>query len=139
MNKPTRRGRLLVVDDEVELMRALCESLRDEGFDPTGFSRPDEALAELPGGDFDVILSDLLMDGTDGSPLRREGQQLEAALVGVIMTGQGSIQSAGEAMKAGAFDYILKPFRLQQVLPVLDRAMEVRRLRTENARLRWVV
>ena len=55
------------------------------------------------------------------------------------MTGQGTIQTAVEAMKAGAFDYILKPFRLQQILPVLDRALEVRRLRVENVRLRRFV
>ncbi len=55
------------------------------------------------------------------------------------MTGQGTIQTAVEAMKAGAFDYILKPFRLQQVMPVLERAMDVRRLRMENVRLRQIV
>jgi hypothetical protein len=55
------------------------------------------------------------------------------------MTGQGSIQTAVEAMKAGAFDYILKPFKLQFVLPVIERGMEVRRLRLENVRLRHLV
>jgi DNA-binding NtrC family response regulator len=137
--KSPRRGRLLIVDDEVELMRALCESLRDEGFDPVGFTRPEDALAELPGGDFDVLLSDLMMPGTDGIQLLRAALAIDPVLVGVIMTGQGSIQTAVEAMKSGAFDYVLKPFRLQQVMPVLDRAMEVRRLRTENARLRKYV
>ena len=136
MPKPPRRGNLLVVDDEIELMRALCETLRDEGFHAVGLSRPDEAMAELRGGDFDVLLSDLMMPGTDGIQLLRAALQIDPALVGVIMTGQGSIQTAVEAMKAGAFDYVLKPFRLQQVLPVLDRAMEVRRLRVENIRLR---
>jgi DNA-binding NtrC family response regulator len=80
-----------------------------------------------------------MMPGTDGIRLLRQALEIDPALVGVIMTGQGSIPTAVEAMKAGAFDYLLKPFRLQQVLPVLDRAMGVRRLKAENVRLRRLV
>ncbi len=139
MSPPTRSGRLLVVDDEVELMAALCESLRDEGFEAAGFADPAAGLDALARGEFDVLLSDLMMPGTDGIQLLRQALQIDPNLVGIIMTGQGSIQTAVEAMKAGAYDYILKPFRLQQVLPVLDRAMEVRRLRLENVRLKRFV
>jgi DNA-binding NtrC family response regulator len=126
----------VVVDDETELMTALCESLRDEGFDAQGFSDPARGLEAIRDGEFDVLLSDLMMPGMDGIQLLRQALAIDPNLVGVIMTGQGSIPTAVEAMKAGAFDYILKPFRLQQVLPVLDRAMEVRRLRLETVRLR---
>jgi DNA-binding NtrC family response regulator len=136
---PPRSGRLLVIDDEVELMAALCDSLRDEGFEPTGRPDPAAGLDALARGEFDVLLSDLMMPGTDGIQVLRQALQHDPNLVGVIMTGQGSIQTAVEAMKAGAFDYVLKPFRLQQILPVLDRAMEVRRLRVENVRLRRYV
>jgi DNA-binding NtrC family response regulator len=139
MTTPTRTGRLLVVDDEVELMSALCETLTEQGFQTSGAPRADDAMAELRKGEFDLLLSDLMMPGTDGIGLLKQALEIDPDLVGVIMTGQGTIQTAVEAMKAGAFDYILKPFRLQQVLPVLDRAMEVRRLRAENARLRRVV
>ena len=139
MPSPSRSGRLLVVDDEVELMTALCESLRDEGYAADGFDDPAAGLEALRQGEFDILLSDLMMPGTDGVKLLRLALQSDPNLVGVIMTGQGSIQTAVEAMKAGAFDYVLKPFRLQQILPVLDRAMEVRRLRLDNARLRRVV
>ncbi len=134
-----RSGRLLVIDDEVELMTALCESLREVGFDATGVAEPAAGLAALQHGDFDILISDLMMPGTDGIQILRQGFQLDPNLVGLIMTGQGSIQTAVEAMKSGAFDYVLKPFRLQQVLAVLDRAMEVRRLRVENLRLRRYV
>ena len=79
------------------------------------------------------------MPGTDGIHLLREALDIDSTIVGIIMTGQGTIQTAVEAMKSGAFDYILKPFRLQQVMPVLDRAMQVRRLRLENVRLRQIV
>jgi DNA-binding NtrC family response regulator len=138
MTRPAR-GRLLVVDDEVELMTALCESLQEEGFEAAGFADPAAGLKALRTGEYDLLLSDLMMPGTDGIAMLRQALEIDPGLVGVIMTGQGSIQTAVDAMKAGAFDYILKPFRLQQVLPVLDRAMEIRRLRTENARLRRVV
>jgi DNA-binding NtrC family response regulator len=80
-----------------------------------------------------------MMPGTDGVELLRQALQIEPQLVGIIMTGQGSIQTAVDAMKAGAFDYILKPFKLQQMLPVLERAIEVRRLRLENVRLKRFV
>jgi DNA-binding NtrC family response regulator len=136
---PARRGKLLIVDDEVELMRALCESLSDEGFETQGLSDPALAPEALRTGEFDLLLSDLMMPGTDGIQLLRQALAIDSHLVGIIMTGQGTIQTAVEAMKSGAFDYILKPFRLQQVLPVLDRGMEVRRLRTENARLLKII
>ena len=136
MPAPTRTGRILVVDDEVELMTALCESLRGEGFEASGCSDPAAGLEAFRWGDFDILLSDLMMPGTDGIQLLRQALKIDPNLVGVIMTGQGSVPTAVEAMKAGAFDYVLKPFRLQQVLPALDRAMEVRRLRLENVRLK---
>ena len=139
MASAKKSGSLLIVDDEVELMRALCESLGEQGFTTRGFSKPAEALDALRDGDYDVLLSDLMMPGTDGVELLRQSLQVDAQLVGIIMTGQGSIQTAVEAMKAGAFDYILKPFKLQQVLPVLERAIEVRRLRRENVRLKYLV
>ncbi|MBO0700064.1 MAG: sigma-54-dependent Fis family transcriptional regulator [Zavarzinella sp.] len=134
-----KRGNLLVVDDEVELMRALCDSLGDQGFAVHGDSRPAEALDALRSGDFDLLLSDLMMPGTDGITLLKQALEIDPNLVGIIMTGQGTIQTAVQAMKSGAFDYVLKPFRIQQMLPVLDRAMDVRRLKVENVRLKRVL
>ena len=131
-----KRGSLLIVDDEVELMRALCESLGEEGFQTTGFSTPADALAAFRTEDFDVLLSDLMMPEMDGIQLLKAAREVNPNLVGIIMTGQGTIPTAVEAIKAGAFDYILKPFRLQHIRPILDRAMEVSRLRGENVRLK---
>ncbi|MFO0823530.1 MAG: response regulator [Gemmataceae bacterium] len=135
MSKPSRRGHLLIVDDEVELMRALCESLGEQDFEVHGLSDPLAAAETLRNGEFDILLSDLMMPGMDGIQLLKQSLEIDPNLVGIIMTGQGTIQTAVEAMKTGAFDYILKPFRLQNILPVLDRAMEVRRLKVENVRL----
>lgn len=132
----TNRGRLLIVDDEAELKTALCETLAEEGFKTVGVSTGAEALKALAGQDFDLVLSDLMMPGMDGIEMLRKARETDPSLVGIIMTGQGTIATAVEAMKAGAFDYVLKPFNLQAMLPILDRAMGVRRLRTENLRLR---
>src|SRR4051794_2224555 len=102
MTPPRRSGRLLVVDDEAELMAALCESLREEGFDAQGVADPAAGLEALCGGEFDVLLSDLMMPGTDGIQLLRQALEIDPNLVGIIMTGQGSIPTAVESMKAGA-------------------------------------
>src|SRR5262245_41951533 len=134
-----KRGRLLIVDDEVELKNALCETLADEGYDTIGVASGAAALTTLESQDLDVLLSDLMMPGMDGIQLLRKALAIDANLVGIIMTGQGTIPTAVEAMKVGAFDYVLKPFNLQTMLPILGRAMDVRRLRVENVRLREYV
>jgi DNA-binding NtrC family response regulator len=132
-------GRLLVVDDEVELTNALCETLSEQNYAVTGVTSGKEGLKALEKGSFDILLSDLMMPGMDGIALLREALAIDPQLVGIIMTGQGTVQTAVEAMKLGAFDYVLKPFKLQAMLPILSRAMQVRRLRMENVRLRqWV-
>jgi len=135
----TKRGRLLIVDDEVELKSALCETLGDEGYETAGATSGAEGLKALAKQDFDILLSDLMMPGMDGIQLLRKALEIDPNLVGIIMTGQATIPSAVEAMKVGAFDYVQKPFNLQTILPILARAMDVRRLRMENVRLRQFV
>ena len=133
MQSTTRPIRLLVVDDEVELLTALCNALRGEGFEVTGCADPTVALAALRAGGFDVLLSDLTMPGMDGIQLFRQALQTDPTLVGVLMTGSGTVQEAVEAMQIGAFDFVLKPFRLREIVPVLHRAIEARWQRVENA------
>ena len=125
-------GRLLIVDDEVELKTALCETLSAQGYDVVGTTSPTEALQVMQDQDFDLVLADLMMPEMDGVALLRAALAIDPSLVGIIMTGQGTVQTAVEAMQAGAFDYILKPFRLQTLLLTLSRAIGVRRLRQEN-------
>jgi two-component system, sensor histidine kinase and response regulator len=125
----------LIVDDEVAQMKALCNTLRDHGYETVGFASPKEALQAIEAGTFDLLLSDLMMPEMDGIALLQAALTKDPHLVAVIMTGEGTISTAVEAMKSGALDYILKPFRLAAVLPILDRALSVRRLREENALL----
>jgi two-component system cell cycle sensor histidine kinase/response regulator CckA len=132
-------GQILVVDDEVELKNALVEMLNVQGYDALGCASGTEALSALRKQNFDVLLSDLMMSGMDGVALVRTALEIDQHLVCIIMTGQGTIQTAVDAMKVGAFDYVLKPFRLQALLPVLTRAIDVRRLRQENLQLRETV
>jgi two-component system cell cycle sensor histidine kinase/response regulator CckA len=132
-------GKILVVDDEVELKNILVEALTSQGYETSGFTSGEAGLAALRGKDFDVLLTDLMMPGMDGIALVRESLKIDPHLVCMVMTGQGTIQTAVDAMKEGAFDYVLKPFRLQTVLPVLTRAMNTRHMRLENLQLRETV
>jgi signal transduction histidine kinase len=132
----TRTGRLLVVDDEEPQMRALCDTLSSEGFITAGFSSPQSALGELERSSYDLLLTDLMMPGMDGIALLAAARRIDPELVGIMMTGHGTIDTAVRAMQAGALDYIQKPFRLKVILPVLRRGIEIRRLRTENSELR---
>jgi two-component system, sensor histidine kinase and response regulator len=126
---------ILIVDDEAAQMQALCDALRATGYKAAGFTEPEAALSALATERFEVLLSDLNMPGLDGIALLREALKIDPDVIGIIMTGQGTIDTAIGAMKTGAFDYILKPFRLSAILPVLARALSVRELRLENAEL----
>lgn len=131
-----RLGRLLVVDDEVELTTALCDGLIRRGYEAVGVTSGKDALDALKTGSFDLLLTDLMMPDLDGIALLRAALELDPHIIGIIMTGQGTVQTAVEAMKTGSFDYILKPFKLERLLPLLTRAIEVRRLRLDNIQLR---
>src|SRR3989339_46277 len=132
-------GRIIVVDDEAELMSALCETLERQGYETAGFLTGEEALAVLKEREFDLLLTDLMMPGMDGIELIRAGLAIDPNLISIIMTGHGTVQTAVEAMKTGAFDYMLKPFKLNTLLPLLSRAMQVRNLRLENMQLKETV
>ncbi len=128
-------ARILVVDDEAPQMRALCETLSDHEYETHGCTSPHAALATLRKQKFDLLLTDLMMPGMDGISLLRAAHETDPDLVGILMTGHGTIDTAIAAMKSGALDYILKPFKLSVILPVLTRALNVRQLRRENAAL----
>ena len=132
-------GRIMIVDDEAELMTALCEALAVQGYETTGFTTGADALKILVEQDYDLLLTDLMMPEMNGIALLKAGLEIDPNLVGIIMTGHGTVQTAVEAIKLGAFDYVLKPFKLGTLLPLLSRAMEVRSLRMENIQLRETV
>ena len=136
---PIPLAKLLIVDDEIAQMTALCKTLQLEGYETVGFSSAGEALSTLRTQSFDLVLTDMMMPEMDGITLLRSAFEIDSNLVGIVMTGHGTIGTAVEALKAGALDYILKPFKLSAVLPVLSRALSVRQLRMENIQLRGAV
>lgn len=132
-------GSILVVDDEVELAQALKETLADHNFETVAVTSAAEGVRQLERRRFDLLLTDLMMAEMDGIQLLRKALEIDPSLTGIVMTGQGSIATAVESMRVGAFDYILKPFNLKTMMPILHRAMEMRRLRLQNQRLRQYV
>ncbi len=133
MTRPA--ARLLIVDDESAQMRALCDTLSLEGYAAHGFSSAQKALKELRPGAFDLLLTDLMMPEMDGITLINAAREIDSTLGAIVMTGHGTIDTAVQAMQTGALDYILKPFKLNVILPVISRALDVQRLRRENAEL----
>jgi two-component system sensor histidine kinase/response regulator len=129
------RPRLLIVDDETALMRALCDSLELEGYVTQGYSSAQQALAALRPGEFELLITDLLMPEMDGITLSNAIRQIDPTLGTIVMTDHGTVDTAERAMQGVALDYILKPFKLNGILPVISRALEVQRLRRENAEL----
>ena len=122
-------GKILVVDDEIELKNALVEGLLKRSFEAHGYTSGHEALEALRVETFDLLISDLMMPEMDGITLIKAALEIDPRLVALIMTGQGTIQTSVEAENVGVFDYILKPFRLQNLMPTLTRAISARRSR----------
>jgi light-regulated signal transduction histidine kinase (bacteriophytochrome) len=126
---------LLIVDSDVPHLRTLCDSLEQEGYLTRGVTSSHEALASLSAGQFDLMITDLTMPEMDGLALVEAAHRIDPALGSVVMTGHGTIDTAVQAMHSGALDYILKPFQLNAIRPVLRRALDVQRLRHSNAEL----
>jgi two-component system response regulator AtoC len=127
---------VLIVDDEESLRHLLSVFLRDHGYAARAVANGEEALKELAARDYDLVLSDVRMPRMDGLALLREAQRLHPELTFIVMTAYGTHDTAIEAMKAGAYDYVSKPFKPDEVLLVLKKAEERERLARENRRLR---
>ncbi|HEX5738675.1 MAG TPA: response regulator [Hydrogenophaga sp.] len=135
----THKPRLLVVDDEPKQQQAVCESLTEQGYDTTGFSDSTAALHALEHQRFELLLTDLQMPDLNGIDLIRHAQVLSPDMVVVLMTAHGSVDSVVDAMRNGALDYVQKPFRMGTIVPVVERALEVQRLRVNNRSLQTAV
>jgi two-component system response regulator HydG len=127
---------ILVVDDDHDMVGALCDILRQAGYQTLGAHSGQEAIAIVERGLPDVLISDLRMAGMTGHGLQAEVKRTAPNLPVIIITAFGSIQTAVESMKLGAFDYITKPFSNSELLLIVARALENRDLRNEVKRLR---
>ena len=146
MSTKESKGRILVVDDEQEMRSLLEDYLHKEGYEVICSSSAYEALQVLaPGGnlgpehtqgDIDLIISDIKMPQVDGLEFASRLQTLRPEIPIILITAFGSIETALEAMKRGAFHYIVKPFKLVEMGVNVDRAMEHRKLQRDNTALR---
>ncbi len=128
--------RLLVVDDEPIALRNLVYVLKKEGYDVTGVQSGPEALRLLEKQEFPLVLTDLRMEKVDGMQVLKKAKELWPDSEIIMITGYATVDSAVEAMKAGAYSYVAKPYKLDEVRKVVKEAIEKITLKMENRRLR---
>jgi len=127
----TVQGRILIVDDDFEMVQLLGHLVSREGLTPLQAKNGIEALQLVRAGDPDVLLADLRMPGMDGMELMRKAKELDPELPVILITGFAEVPGAVAALRAGAHDYLAKPFEHEQVLRVVLRALNERRLKLE--------
>jgi response regulator RpfG family c-di-GMP phosphodiesterase len=139
MTQPTsheERPRVLVVDDEKFIREILAEFLGMEGYLVRTAEDGSSALTELGRTHYDLVISDLKMPKMGGMELLEAMSKVAPNALTVIMTGFGTVETAIDAMKRGAYDYILKPFKVEEVTMIVQRGLEKQRLSAENLRLK---
>jgi len=127
--------KVLIVDDEQNILLYLSEALEDEGYAITTKGSGKEAVTVLEKENFDLILVDLKLRDIDGLEVMREAKKYSPDTVVIMLTGHGSLETAVEAMRFGAFDYLLKPCSIQDLRTSLRRGLENRQSSLEQKRL----
>ncbi|MBN2206090.1 MAG: sigma-54-dependent Fis family transcriptional regulator [Candidatus Aminicenantes bacterium] len=130
------KGRIHIIDDEPVIHDVLGQFLTSEGYEVELSSSGAEGLAKHDGGEFDLVLLDLLMPEMDGLTVLSELRKIDPWAVVVIITAYASVDSAIAAMKSGAYDYVQKPFKHEDLLLTVERALSHKRLTEENLRLK---
>ncbi len=133
---PETRKHLLLVEDETPLREALAERLIEHGFDVEQSDSGEAAIEQLAEFAFDIVITDLRLPGLDGTRVLEAALVRYPDIVGIIVTGYGTVKDAVEAIKRGATDFVTKPFQFDELLHALNSALEQRRLKAENAYLR---
>jgi DNA-binding NtrC family response regulator len=131
--------RVLVVDDEENMVHFLTRLLAHEGYETRGVLSVTEALDGIKDTSYDLVLCDLKLAGADGMEVLKAVHEALPEAVVIMITAYGTIPSAIEAMRAGAYDYVTKPFRAHEILAVVDKGLERIRLRREVEYLRKMV
>lgn len=128
--------RILIIDDSEDVCAHLAEYLMAEGFEVETSTDGAGGISQLESRSFDLVLTDLKMPDVDGMEVLRYLKEHAPESICIILTGYGTIKNAVEAMKAGAFDYLTKPVKLDEILITIQRALEHRNLKRENINLR---
>jgi DNA-binding NtrC family response regulator len=129
-------GRILIADDHDALRRGLVRALREASHDVDEAPNGNAAIEKLHESYYDVVLSDLKMGGSDGIEVLKTTKALHPTTAVILMTAFGSVSTAVEAMKVGAFDYVQKPFEIEEMELKIEKALELRRMRHELDYLR---
>src|SRR4026209_2486291 len=133
---PDTAKHVLLVEDEPPLRQAIAEQLSDRGYQVQEADSGEAALTYLSEFAFDIIITDLRLPGVDGATLVQSAVDRYPDIVAIAVTGYGTVKDAVAAIKRGAWDFVAKPFQIDELLHVMDSALEQRRLKSENAYLR---
>ncbi len=133
---PETTKHLLLVEDEAPLREALAERLAEHGFEVEQADSGERAIEQLAEFAFDIVITDLRLPGLDGTRVLEAALLRYPDIIGIIVTGYGTVKDAVEAIKRGATDFVTKPFQFDELLHALNSALEQRRLKAENAYLR---
>ena len=129
--------KILIIDDEPDMLKLLSMILREKTpYEISTTNNPLEALELIKNGRFDLVISDLKMPGLDGIEIIEAVKRLDEDTPVVIITAYGTVESASEAMLKGGFDFITKPFRKEQILFTIDKALKWLKLQKENKTLK---
>jgi putative two-component system response regulator len=127
-----KKGQILIVDDELYIQEILKTTLEEAGYDCVAVGNADEALSVLSTQDFDITFTDIRMPGKQGTELLKEIKTAYPEVIVIMITALDRANMAIESMRLGAYDYIIKPFNLDQVLVSANRAVDKRRLENAN-------
>jgi len=128
--------RILVIDDDPLSLELVVESLADEGYAVDRASAGEEGIAKAEECSYDIVITDLVMPGIDGMQVLEHFNEHHQETMVIVLTGYGSIETAVQAVKRGAFDYLAKPAKVDEILITVKRALELKALRVENVLLR---
>lgn len=127
---------VLIIDDEPLMRVSTLDALLAEGFEVQEASNGEEGIQKIQTGQYDVVITDLKMPGSDGLQVMQACKARSPETEVIVITAHGSVDTAVQAMKLGAYDYITKPFSIDELLLTVDRATKVQSLRRENVALR---
>lgn len=127
--------RIVFVDDEIDFLSAIIQRLENRGFNVQGFTNGTEALDYLEQNEVDLVVMDVKMPGRGGLEVLQEIKRRWPLIEVVMLTGHASVESGIRSMEMGAFDYVMKPARLDDLLQKLRQAMERKSLQEEKIRL----
>ncbi len=129
-------GRILVVDDEPLTLELICEELKGASFEVDSASNGLEAVKKAQQKMYEVVITDMSMPGLDGMGVLSHFMEHSPETMVIVLTGYGTIETAVDAMKSGAFDYLTKPAKIDEILLVVKRALELKSLKAENQLLK---